>query len=145
MILFNIAIEPLLQTIILDHQFVGITPASPPTPTSHYAPPPPPPLKVLGYADDVFVFLNNVLDLDRLVSHLANYQHASNAQLNPHKTVSLSLSGKPQPDWNHKLVEKGFPDCHDSNNTEPIVYLGFPFFSSKQQLNHFMLQLLLSI
>ena len=104
-ILFNIAIKPLLQTIILDHQFVGITPATPPTPASHYAPPPPP-LKVLGYAGGVFVFLNNVSDLDRLVSHLENYQHASNAKLNPHKTISLSLSGKPQPDWNRKLVKK---------------------------------------
>ncbi|KAG2214076.1 hypothetical protein INT45_010955 [Circinella minor] len=81
-ILFNLALEPLLQSILRDQHFQGILPMLPPTIAPHLSPRPIH-LKVLGYADDVFVFLHPQSDLERLDLHLSTYQKASNAKLNP--------------------------------------------------------------
>ncbi|KAI7846912.1 hypothetical protein BDC45DRAFT_576446 [Circinella umbellata] len=110
---------------------------SPLTVAPHLSPTPIP-LKVLGYADDVFLFLYLQPYLERLDLHLSTYQKAFNAKLNSQKIISISLSGKKQQAGNTKLVEFGFPVCHNYTNLDTVEYLGFPLFSTKQQLHQFL-------
>ncbi|KAI7852867.1 hypothetical protein BDC45DRAFT_512737 [Circinella umbellata] len=79
-------------------------------------------LKVLEYANDSFVFLHRFLDMDRLHTHPNTYQKASNVTLNTRKTILISLSDKQQTAWNTKLIKFGFPDCHDYQHSEAVVY-----------------------
>lgn len=92
-VLFNLALEPLLRTLMADSSFHGYhfqRPSSCMVPVIS-----PPPFKLLAYADDVLVSLRSPSDLDRLMQHLDTYARASNARLNRHNTQAFSLSGHP--------------------------------------------------
>lgn len=142
-VLFNLALEPLLRAILDDNTFEGVTLNS----ALHSNPllPAMPPLKCLAYADDVMIFLSSASDLSRLQHHLGHYQLASNAKLNAHKSQALSLSGRPQVEWNTLLHQAGFPPCHDRTWATAVEYLGYPLASSKPQLDHFLAKLLSSV
>ena len=90
-ILFNLAFEPLLQSLLRDSSFPGLV-----LPCSQLAFRDHPHLqavKLLAYADDIFCIVDSPAALDVLFSRLAVYSEASNAKVNYHKTVALSLSG----------------------------------------------------
>lgn len=141
-VLFNLALEPFLHSILGDSAFVEVQPKCV---DSFSLVPRPTLLKVLAYADDVFVFLNSSQDLTRLQMHMDRYQAASNTRFNAHKTQAISLSGRPLPHWTTVLEQAGFPRCHDQTWSEPLTYLGFPLFSSSPQLQVFLGRLLHSI
>lgn len=135
-ILFNLALEPFLRSIIGDANFQGFQPWQSATSS------PLPPIKLLAYADDVMVFLKDPMDFERLLSHVACYQRASNARFNRQKTQAISLSGATHTTWNQVLMSNNMPAPHDRLSPSAITYLGYPLASSTHQLQLFLDQLL---
>jgi hypothetical protein len=58
-----------------------------------------PPLKLLSYADDLQVFLNDTKEWKALLYILDLYGKASNAKVNLSKTIVISMSGKTHIEW----------------------------------------------
>ncbi|KAG1544258.1 hypothetical protein G6F49_011124 [Rhizopus delemar] len=100
---------------------------------------------VLCYADDVICFLKDPTDLNVLLDHLSLYARASNAQVNYHKTLAISLSGASiatSSIWRGPLLAHHITQWHDCTSSLPAVYLGFPLCSSTSQRNRFLALLL---
>ncbi|CDH53913.1 hypothetical protein RO3G_14532 [Lichtheimia corymbifera JMRC:FSU:9682] len=135
-ILFNLALEPFLRSIIDDANFQGFQP------WHSGATSPLPPIKVLAYADDVMVFLKDPMDFERLLAHVACYQKASNARFNRQKTQAISLSGATHDTWCQVLLSNAMSTPHDRRCPTAVTYLGYPLTSSKHQLELFLDQLL---
>jgi hypothetical protein len=57
----------------------------------------------LAYADGVIVFLKGPTGLQVLLQLVSLYGRASNAKLNCHKTLAVSLSGQEQLEWRTML------------------------------------------
>jgi hypothetical protein len=139
-VLFNLAFEPFLRSVLHDSLFNGVsllisTPASVPLP------PDMPAVKLLAYADDVICLLNAPSDLDRLIQHYTVYSQASNASLNYSKTQVLSLSGFSSiysTTWRSPLQSYDINTWHDRTAPDPITYLGFPLPSSITQRDSFL-------
>ncbi len=62
-----------------------------------------PPVKALTYADNVIVFLKDPTELQVLLQLVSLYGRASNAKLNRHKTLSISLSDDERLEWRAML------------------------------------------
>ncbi|KAG0169397.1 hypothetical protein DFQ29_009697, partial [Apophysomyces sp. BC1021] len=142
-LLFSLAFEPFLRSILQDSAFHGYTLRSlaPYVPLTTLAP-----VKFLAYAGDVIVFLQNISDLGRLHHLFETYSKASNAKLNYHKTQAISLSGMvPSPDWNTSLSRYDIQQRHDCRAPQALVYLGFPLVSSTLQRDTFLEKLLQKI
>jgi hypothetical protein len=78
-------------------------------------------------------------------SHLEVYSRASNAQINFHKTLALSLSDAPKcalAIWRSSLLAHHITYWHDCSSTLPAMYLGYPLCSSISQRNEHISQLL---
>ncbi|CAO3611948.1 unnamed protein product [Mucor hiemalis] len=157
-LLFNLAFEPLLRSILASSSFsgVGLAPVSVPRswcpdPASVLSPSgeldwfldrvsdvdPPPPLKLLSYADDLEVFLSSPDEWPELLSLLDLYGRASNAKVNLNKTVLVSLSGVAHPEW-VSIASRAGLEWHDSSSADAVRYLGYPLYSSDAQLNQFL-------
>lgn len=135
-ILFNLAFEPFLRSVLADTRLPGFQLPSPGTPE---------PVKLMAYADDIVCFLNSPAELSVLQSHLDTYSKASNALVNFHKTETISLSGASSiycAQWKDALLSHRIPSWHDSTSSEPIRYLGFPLYTSIAQRNAFLDRLL---
>ncbi|KAG1558904.1 hypothetical protein G6F49_004084 [Rhizopus delemar] len=147
-LLFNLAIEPLIKAIVDSPRTIGFRPpnlslSSIRTPV--YGPPSLCPLKVLAYADDLLIFLNNPGDLDVVQSLIACYNQASNAKMNYDKTVAFSVSGVPHPHWLPALAPYGITQWHDRRSAEPLIYLGYPLMHSNAHHNWFQSHLIAKI
>jgi hypothetical protein len=100
-LLFNIALEPFLLSILQDQQMVSYQSPSilrcmlPEGSISN--------LKYLAYADDVCVFLHNQNGFNLLQSCMAYYGRVSNARFNEHNSEAFSLNGKRDASWADKL------------------------------------------
>ena len=159
-LLFNLAFEPLLRCILASEDLYGVSLAPVsiprswrPSPASALVDPgndfldwsldcvsdlsAPPPLKLLSYADDLEVFLSSPREWPVLLSLLELYGRASNAKVNLSKTVLVSLSGVAHPEWVSIASGAGL-EWHDSSSVGAVRYLGYPLYSSKAQLNHFL-------
>ncbi|KAG1038429.1 hypothetical protein G6F43_012688 [Rhizopus delemar] len=105
-LLFNLAFEPLLCTILSSPRLRGVSMAPvllrqsdrptlpeyvPGIPSTNNTSPPP--VKLLSYADDLEVFLTHPSEWPVLIELLTIYGRASNAKVNLNKTVLVSLSG----------------------------------------------------
>lgn len=135
-ILFNLAFEPLLRTILADPRLQGYILPGPLTPN---------PVKLMAYADDIVCMLNSPAELSTLHSHLNTYSLASNALVNFHKTEAISLSGASSiyiTHWQEALLSHRITSWHDCRSMKPIIYLGFPLFTSVAQRNSFLDHLL---
>ncbi|KAG1466235.1 hypothetical protein G6F56_004725 [Rhizopus delemar] len=66
-------------------------------------------LKALAYADDIMVFLSSPEEIQTLMSILSTYERASNACLNCHKTIAVSISGTPLESCPNAAIYLGFP------------------------------------
>ncbi|KAG0734616.1 hypothetical protein G6F57_011705 [Rhizopus arrhizus] len=93
----------------------------------------PPPLKVLVYADDVYVLLHSTDYYCRLRHHLDRYGSVSNAKVNIHKTEAFSLDGRSYPEWIAFLAVQGISKWHDHSSPSPLRYLGFPLIQTFHQ------------
>ncbi|KAG1039975.1 hypothetical protein G6F43_012394 [Rhizopus delemar] len=154
-LLFNIAFDPFLRLISTDLTFHGFSFSttsdgsydvssngngfSDELPDNNA---PPPPVKILAYADDVLVLVNSPSDFSRLQWAVDVYTSASNALLNYNKTQAFSLSGQPQSTWQEFLAAHNILSWHDNLSTAPLIYLGYPVYSSIPQRNHFVDQLI---
>lgn len=140
-ILFNLALEPFLLSIINDSLIKGYTfprPLSIATPT-------PPDIKCLAYADDVCVFLTKHTDFDRLLQHMDNYSKASNARFNDYKTEAFSISGSLDRTWQVKLEEKNMQVYHHRHSPSFFRYLGFGIYYTESQRKGYLDKLVESI
>lgn len=152
-LLFNIAFEPLLRTILLDPHLLGSPLPNPSIQRTfrqrlHFCHKTKftevPPLKLLAYADDLLVFLKDPSEWRRLMQHLQVYGLASNASVNLNKTVVFSLSGVPHEAW-ISLLRPTATTWHDRTSTSSITYLGYPIYHTPDQLNNFLDQLYIKI
>ncbi|KAG2208410.1 hypothetical protein INT45_006540 [Circinella minor] len=122
-LLFNFTIEPLLQRILHDQDFIGYGISS-----SFPDKEGPAPAKLLSYADDTLVFLNNSHDLQLCLQHLDTYAAASNTKINFEKTHAIFLSGNSSATWIQELAAHDIHSWHNHNSTSALVYLGYPLY-----------------
>ncbi|KAG1322593.1 hypothetical protein G6F63_013324 [Rhizopus arrhizus] len=99
----------------------------------------------MAYADDIAVFLVDPGELHALLDILALYSRASNARLNRHKALAISLSGQPQQSWQSALSSHGITQWHDRSNSTAAIYLGYPLTSTNHQLSSFLDNILLKL
>ena len=145
-ILFNLAFEPLLRKILNDPLYNGFS--IPHAPPSYISGDPLQPIKLLAYADDVLCLLKDPSDLNRLQTHLDTYSQASNAKVNFHKTEALSLSGSritPSSIWHGPLLSHRISRWHDCHSANPVIYLGYPLYTSTAQRDSYLAALLRKI
>ncbi|KAG0755182.1 hypothetical protein G6F24_012005 [Rhizopus arrhizus] len=71
-------------------------------------------LKSMAYADDLAVFPVDSGELHVLLDILALYSRASNARLNRHKTLAISLSGQSHQPWQSALSSHGITHFLDN-------------------------------
>ena len=98
-----------------------------------------------AYADDIACFLNEPQELRHLLTLLSQYSGASNALVNYHKTVALSLSGSRRSfttHWVTSLTACHITQWHDSSSVGPVVYLGYPLYTTPIQRDFFLSSLL---
>ncbi|EIE82780.1 hypothetical protein RO3G_07485 [Rhizopus delemar RA 99-880] len=63
---------------------------------------------------------------------------ASNAKLNRHKTLVVSLSGEEQLEWCTMLNANRILQWHDNKDSTAAIYLGYPLTSSTQQMSNYL-------
>ncbi|KAG1053177.1 hypothetical protein G6F43_004728 [Rhizopus delemar] len=110
-LLFKLAIEPFLRSI-----HPGLTSLARLSPS----------VKYLAYADDVLVFLKGPIELEALLQLVSLYGRASNAKLNHHKTLAVSLSGEEQLEWRTVLNVSRILQWYDNKESTTAIYLGYP-------------------
>ena len=143
-ILYNLAIEPFLRSILNDPLYQGYQMKydathplySTEAPLVHTT-------KILCYADDALAFVQNRNDLQRLEYHLEIYCKATNAKINYNKVEAISLSGKNTGSyWRNALTDMKITKFTTIDNTVPVTYLGFPLLHSIRQREVFMARFL---
>ncbi|KAG2230678.1 hypothetical protein INT48_008019 [Thamnidium elegans] len=123
-ILFNLALDPLLQSIVQDPTLPGIVPRPIPQLSSGSIPTPNA-LKSMAYADDIIIFLNTPFEFGTLLHHLKTYELASNG-LNVSKTQVLSLSGNLLDlQWRELFQQSQIIEIYDRNSQIPLSYPGY--------------------
>ncbi|KAG1438912.1 hypothetical protein G6F56_012473 [Rhizopus delemar] len=70
------------------------------------------------------------------------YERASNARLNCHKTIAVSISGAPLESWQSTLSSAGITQWHDRSSPNAAIYLGFPLTSANHQTAAFLSDIL---
>lgn len=158
-LLFNLAFEPLLRSILAS-SLAGVSLASAPALRRGAPSPsmiriqdsngdeyfdhisrsysePGPIVKMLSYADDLEVFLTNPTEWNVLLEILECYGRASNAKVNLSKTVMVSLSGQSHQDWISIASQYG-AEWHDRNSHTATRYLGYPLYHNQKQLHEFL-------
>lgn len=139
-LLFNIAFDPFIRAVQRDtgirgYMWPNLRHSDPVDPSRNL-----PALKILAYADDTLVVLHSTTEFASLQRLISTYCQASNASLNFAKTQAFSLSGAPQPTW-RSFLESCVPPIsawHDKQSPEPLVYLGYPVYSSLRQRDSFV-------
>ena len=132
-ILYNLAFEPFLLSILNDRQFQGYLMGTERT-------------KLLCYADDALVFVHDSNDLARLQLHMNRYCGASNAKFNHDKVEAFSISGRDTWNiWEFPLSQINIKHLHSVEDDEPLIYLGFPLVQSRIQRVNFMCSLVTKI
>ncbi|KAK4519880.1 uncharacterized protein ATC70_010124 [Mucor velutinosus] len=124
-LLFDVALEPFLLSILQDpyfHGFRASNGASADTNSRVSSA-----IKCLAYADDVCVLLRDELDLYRLQQHMANYAAVSNAKFNDDKSEAFSLSGRRSPAWVRAFEEIHVHTYHHQGSIAAFRYLGLYF------------------
>lgn len=122
-LLFNLALEPFLLSLLQDTSFQGFHfgPQSPAVPS----PVSPVNIKCLAYADDVCAFLTTEEDFRRLQVHMQNYESVSNSKFNEDKTEAFSLNGKRDVGWENILSTWQITTYHHQGSVSAFRYLGF--------------------
>ena len=159
-LLFNLAFEPLLRSLLACPGLSGVT-MSPVTIPRKWKPSPvevredlgtgshnwsldyvsrsvaPTPMKILSYADDLEVFLSCPEEWSVLMSVLDMYGRASNAKVNISKTVMVSLSGVAHSAW-VALADSAGLQWHDAHSRGAVRYLGYPLYHNESQLQDYL-------
>ncbi|CEP08896.1 hypothetical protein [Parasitella parasitica] len=126
-LLFDLALEPFLLSILQDPQFCGFNV------TDGCVPPPlvnsvaVPTIKCLAYADDVCVLLRDPSDLARLQAHMDRYAAVSNAKFNKDKSEAFALDGRHSPSWQAAFEDMNLQVYHHQGSGSAFRYLGLYF------------------
>lgn len=131
-LLFNLALEPFLLSILQDQHLHGyISPSTLPANTLRDNAPG---IKCLAYADDVCVLLQDHNDLHRLKLHMDQYAKVSNAKFNDNKSEAFSLNGKRDPSWEVWLKAIHIKTYYYQGSVEAFRYLGYylPYSTSQR-------------
>ncbi|KAG1033186.1 hypothetical protein G6F43_013618 [Rhizopus delemar] len=137
-ILFNLAIEPFLLSI-LDNEIIGGYCLKARNPTSELQLTAPRPVKLLAYADDILIFINSKEEFLELQKSLKVYNSASNSQVNYSKSVAFPLAGGSvfnNRELKELIVNNGLR-WFDSQSVGYIKYLGYPIWFNTTQRNIF--------
>ncbi|KAG1298643.1 hypothetical protein G6F66_001534 [Rhizopus arrhizus] len=142
-LLFNIAFDPFIRSMNTSPDIAGFKfpPLAQETNSSV------PTIKIMAYADDTLVLLDDPAEMPALQNIISIYSNASNALLNFGKTEAFSLSGSTLPLWRTYLQQLSPPitSWHDKSALSPLIYLGYPVYSSVTQRNQFVDQLLTKV
>ncbi|KAG0783693.1 hypothetical protein G6F21_010383 [Rhizopus arrhizus] len=142
-LLFNIAFDPFIRSMNTSPDIAGFKfpPLAQETNSSV------PTIKIMAYADDTLVLLDDPAEMPALQNIISMYSNASNALLNFGKTEAFSLSGSTLPLWRTYLQQLSPPitSWHDKSALSPLIYLGYPVYSSVTQRNQFVDQLLTKV
>jgi hypothetical protein len=131
-LLFNIALEPLLQTIRNRSDLQGISSLTAAK------------IVLMAYADDVLLLLNNKLEWRRIQVILQLYEAASNGRVNYNKTTAFPLTLQPDQDLKTALLSDSV-QWHDSESPDPLIYLGYPVPICQAHINKYLDDLLSKI
>ncbi|GAN11541.1 conserved hypothetical protein, partial [Mucor ambiguus] len=139
-ILYNLAIEPFLRSILSDPTYHGYQMQyAVDHPNYNAANPLVYVSKILCYADDAFVFVQDLPDLARLEYHLDVYCNATNAKINYNKVEAISLPGQNTWSfWQARLTQMNITKFTSNMDSNPVIYLGFPLLQSVQQREVFI-------
>lgn len=144
-LLFDVALEPFLLSILQDTEFRGFRASDGSSSAAVVSSCVSPPTKCLAYADDVCVFLRDELDLSRLQHHMARYAAVSNAKFNEDKSEAFSLSGTRSSDWEHALGDMNLQTYYHRGSSAAFRYLGLYFAYTHAQRAQIEERLLTSV
>ncbi|KAK4521006.1 uncharacterized protein ATC70_006890 [Mucor velutinosus] len=150
--LFNFAIEPFLQSILVNPNIRGYSLQHGDTALTndlHYVSPHRP-VKLLAYADDVLLYVHSIAEFHVLQHCLATYNKASNSLINYNKSVAFPLSGlslsSPQgAQLQEFIVHNQRMRWYDASSTGHLPYLGFPIWFTIRQREAFTSSMLQKI
>ncbi|KAG2198156.1 hypothetical protein INT46_000593 [Mucor plumbeus] len=114
-LLFNLAFEPLLRSLLAYPGLYGVSLSAVTVPPK-WKPSP---------------------VTSALLSWLDLYGRASNAKVNMNKTVLVSLSGVSHPTWVSLASDAGF-QWHDVESSGFVRYLGYPLYHTDSQLKNYL-------
>ena len=131
-LLFNIALEPLLQTIMNRPDLNGISSLTA--------------IKIvlMAYADDVLLFLNNKQEWQRIQVILKLYEAASNGESTINKTTAFPLTLQPDQDLKTDLLSNSV-QWHDSDSPAHSSILDTQFPICQAHINKYLDDLLSKI
>lgn len=132
-LLFNIAFEPMLRTLLSHSSLHGFPIPDSCTRQTRLSLQSTIQIKFLAYADDLLIFLRSPGEWQSLQQLLLTYSEASNAKMNLSKTTMLSLTGKHHEEWISIAREQGF-QWHDHSSPEAVTYLGYPLYTGSHQV-----------
>ncbi|KAG0857767.1 hypothetical protein G6F16_013468 [Rhizopus arrhizus] len=133
-ILFNLAIEPFLLSI-LNNEIIDGYCLKARISNSDLQLTAPRPVKLLAYADDILIFINSKEEFLELQERLKVYNGASNSQVNYSKSVAFPLAGRST--FNNRelkeLISHNGLRWFDSQSLGYIKYLGYPIWFTNDQ------------
>ncbi|KAG1472192.1 hypothetical protein G6F56_001689 [Rhizopus delemar] len=145
-VLYSLSLEPFLLAVLQYFNYLGYTMKLKEELITLDIPNTSVNVKVLCYADDTLVFLQNLNDLNQLKIHLHTYCAASNTRINFNKVESILLSGRNHTHYGRSmLTDMNIPEIHLPTNYDPIVYLGFPLIQSSLQRKTYNTKLIAKI
>ncbi|KAG1577598.1 hypothetical protein G6F48_012568 [Rhizopus delemar] len=133
-ILFNLAIEPFLLSILHNEIIDGYCLKARRS-NSDLQLTAPRPVKLLAYADDILIFINSKEEFLELQERLKVYNGASNSQVNYSKSVAFPLAGGTT--FNNRelkelIIHNGLR-WFDSQSLGYIKYFGYPIWFTNDQ------------
>ncbi|CAO0798869.1 unnamed protein product [Mucor circinelloides] len=147
-VLFNLAIEPFLLSLIHNPDISGYSLQHSKPPSNIQTPwVSPAPVKVLAYADDVLTFVKSHSELLELQRRLKTYNRASNAKINYDKSVAFPLHGGTMKGVEGRRVKDRITErlkmkWYDSHSPGYVKYLGYPIWFSNHQRDVYVSELL---
>ncbi|KAK4514843.1 uncharacterized protein ATC70_002448 [Mucor velutinosus] len=147
-VLFNLAIEPFLLSIINNTAISGYSLQHTKLPKNVQIPwVSPAPVKVLAYADDVLTYVKSHSELTELQRRLKTYNRASNAKINYDKSVAFplhggSMKGSEGLRVQDHIINRLKMKWYDSHSPGYIKYLGYPIWFSNHQRDVYVSELL---
>ncbi|KAG1049853.1 hypothetical protein G6F43_007845 [Rhizopus delemar] len=120
-LLFNIALEPFLLSLIQDPQLHGISLSPSPTGVFSLNSSSVPLIICLAYADDVYLLLSNPTELRHTSIHMRNYAAVSNAKFNDNKTEVFSLQDPWDHTWGTPLHDMSITTFHHQGSNQLIL------------------------
>jgi hypothetical protein len=146
-VLFNFALEPLLLAILKDDKIQGYSINTAAVKSSSLQVVASPPVKLLAYADDLIVFVNNSDEMQAIQDHISCYGRASNARVNYHKSIAFPLAGdrsRVRLDL-FRLARRLQFQWYDSDSPSYIKYLGYPIWFSRTQRDEYCQETILKL